>query len=327
MARLKKIEILRNDLLEHPSVRAWRELEPRRVEPEQIEVLKGEKKSSVFRLAGVGPGNSAVIAKRCRQAIADVERAIYEDVLPDLPVTTPRYYGAVEEHDDAFSWLFLEDAGGENFSRRSDLHRSLAAEWFGAMHTAASGLAAAARLPDRGPAHYLGHLQAARGNILRHFDNPALDAEDRDLLQKFVSSLDLVECDWSRVEALCREMPRTLVHGDIAGKNAHVRRDAGEPILIPYDWEMAGWGVPAVDLLYTDLDVYAAVVADAWPGTDARILQDWLHVGNLLRGALAPISWQSPLLRYEWAHREMAGMKVFYPMLRDAIRATGIDGH
>jgi hypothetical protein len=113
MARLKKIEILRNDLLEHPSVRAWSELGPRRVEPEQIEVLKGEKKSSVFRLAGVGPGNSAVIAKRCRQAIADVERAIYEDVLPDLPVTTPRYYGAVEEHDDAFSWLFLEDAAGD----------------------------------------------------------------------------------------------------------------------------------------------------------------------------------------------------------------------
>jgi hypothetical protein len=324
MPRLKKTEILRTDLLEQPCVRAWRELGPRRVEPEQIEVLKGEKKSSVYRLLGVGPGNSAVIAKQCKRRIAGVERAIYEEVLTELPVTTPRYYGSVDGEDERYCWLFLEDAGGEMFSWENDRHQVLATRWLGTMHTCAADVAAAAELPDRGPGHYLDHLRRARENILRYFDNPALDAGDRELLEEILSRLDSAESNWSEVEALCEEMPRTLVHGDIRGANARVRRDSGEAILIPFDWEMAGWGVPPVDLRYADVDVYAATVGGVWPRADVQTLKAWVNVGNLLRGSIAPISWRSSLLAYEWAHREMNAIRAYYAVLCDSIRDAGL---
>src|SRR5438094_1019393 len=145
-------------LREHPAVQAWRELQPRRVEPESIETLQHRNKSAIYRLEGVGPGGSAVIAKRCRQVTALVERAIYEDILPHLPIPSLHYYGFVEE-EGPFCWLFLEDAGGEKYSPSIREHCVLAGRWLGRMHTSAARIAAAARLPDRGPSHYLEPLR------------------------------------------------------------------------------------------------------------------------------------------------------------------------
>lgn len=323
MAKQKTIEILQTDLLEHPAVKAWAELRPERVEPEQIGVLKREKKSFVYRLDGVGRGDSAVIAKRCWQANAVVERTIYERILPHLPVTTLHYYGCVEEEDGQYCWLFLEDASGENFSPHIEQHRVLAAEWLGTMHTSASDVAAATQLPDRGPHHYLDHLQLARDNILQNFANPVLEAEDRQLLNEILSLFDLTESNWSQVEMFCEGMPRTLVHGDFAGRNVRVRPSPGGMALMAYDWETAGWGVPAADLLHTDITVYWSVVRDYWPGMDLQTLQHWVNVGSLLRGSIAPISWQSYFLAYEWAHEEMRAMRIYQTKLCDAIRATG----
>src|SRR5882724_10900500 len=50
--------------LEHPAIRAWNELYPERMEPQKIETLKKKaKRSAVYRLEGLGPQGSAVIAK------------------------------------------------------------------------------------------------------------------------------------------------------------------------------------------------------------------------------------------------------------------------
>src|SRR5947208_11232788 len=104
------------DGLEHPAARAWRELRPGRDTPGRIETLHGRQskawKRTVYRLAGVGPAGSAVIAKRCLAAQAAPERTLYEEVLPHLPVPVLRYYGFLGEPDGHFCWLFLEDAGG-----------------------------------------------------------------------------------------------------------------------------------------------------------------------------------------------------------------------
>ena len=57
---------LQTNLLEHPAVNAWRELRPENIKPGQIEILKERKNRAVYRLVGVGPDNSAIIAKRAQ---------------------------------------------------------------------------------------------------------------------------------------------------------------------------------------------------------------------------------------------------------------------
>jgi hypothetical protein len=79
------------NLLEFPAIKAWRELRPEPVQPEKIEILSGRKETArkrAYRLAGVGPEGSAVIAKWRRRAKALIEHAVYEEVLRYLPIPT-----------------------------------------------------------------------------------------------------------------------------------------------------------------------------------------------------------------------------------------------
>src|SRR5213079_290622 len=91
---------------EHPAVQAWSRLHPGRVSPGTIETLKRNKKSAIYRLRGVGPKGSAVIAKRCLTATALTERILYQDILPCLPVPSLRYFGFLEDQEAQFCWLF-----------------------------------------------------------------------------------------------------------------------------------------------------------------------------------------------------------------------------
>src|SRR5207245_2602292 len=92
----KRVVEIQTDLLEHPAVKAWSARQPARVEPESIHVLREGRHTGldVYRLTGVGPGGSTVIAKRC--PTASIERTVYEEVIPHLPITVPRYYGSRE---------------------------------------------------------------------------------------------------------------------------------------------------------------------------------------------------------------------------------------
>ena len=139
----RAFEIIRDRVREHPAVKAWRELQPAWVGPESIHVLQEGRKSAIYGLTGVGSGGSAVIAKRCRAAAAAVERTVYAEVLPRLPVTSPRYYGSVQD-DRGSCWLFLEDVGGERYATSNEEHCSLAGRWLGLMHTSTTILADAA---------------------------------------------------------------------------------------------------------------------------------------------------------------------------------------
>ena len=228
---------------EHPAVEAWRKLQPASAGPESIHVLRERMSSATYRLIGVVPGGSTVIAKRCRAAWASVERRVYAEVLPHLPVTSPRYYGSVEGADGR-CWLFLEDVGDERYVTSDEEQCALAGRWLGRMHTSttlrADAAAAAARLPDGGPDRYLQHLRSAREQILRNISNPALTAEDIALLRTAVSQQDLLEGRWGWLVEPCLRAPSTLVHGDFRPKNAYVRRDHGGARLFPIDWETAG---------------------------------------------------------------------------------------
>jgi hypothetical protein len=297
----------------HPAARAWQELQPGRVESESIETLKETEKSVVYRLKGVGPGGSAVIAKRCRTTTASIERTVYEDILPHLPITALHYYGCTQQ-DGEFCWLFLEDAGEQRYSPYSKEHCALVGRWLGLLHTSAARLAAAARLPDRGPGHYLEHLRSARHTILRYLTNPALSGDDVTVLHAIVAQCDFLESRWSQVETCCAGIPLTLVHGDFRPKNVHVRRDHGGSALFPIDWETAGWGVPAPDLAHVDLTVYWTVVRESWPTVDLQALQQLATLGKVFR-RLAAMNWQSMSL-------EMASMRIYHAELSDAIQAV-----
>src|SRR5262249_28376968 len=200
------------DPREHPAVRAWAGLHPGPVEATGVEKLQKKGKGQVYRLAGVGPGGTAVIAKRSSPERIRGERTVYETVLPDLRVPTVRYLGAVEEPGGTGAWLFLEDAGAEAYSPLCEGHRILAGRWLGLLHTSAARLAAAARLPDRGPGYYLGHLRSARATILGNLTNPALSAADVAVLEAVVRQGDTAAAHWGQGEKLCARTPRTLVH-------------------------------------------------------------------------------------------------------------------
>src|SRR5439155_665542 len=91
-------EVLPANLAEHRAVKAWSRLEPERIEPETIDILRlTRKKSAVYRMNGVGPTGAAVIAKRCRTTTASVERLIYETVLSQLSLPVLNFYGFVPE--------------------------------------------------------------------------------------------------------------------------------------------------------------------------------------------------------------------------------------
>src|SRR4030095_8907099 len=140
-------------------------------------------KSAVYRLSGVGPDRSAIIAKRCPAATATVERAIYDEFLANLPLPALRCYGLGAEPTGDFGWLFLEDAGKHAYSPDNGEHRTLAGRWLGTVHRARLSAELRARLPDRGPGHYLQLLRSARAAVLEHVDNPVLSADERALLR------------------------------------------------------------------------------------------------------------------------------------------------
>ena len=316
-----------SELFAHPAVVAWRRLWPELV-PESVEELRERPSSAIYALGGLGPRGSAVIAKRSRAPKAMIERTIYQEVLPYLPVSVPRFYGMTESAD-GFCWLFTEDVGEDRFSPASATQRTLAAQWLGRLHSAAARLDAAARLPDRGPAHYLDHLRHGRETICRSLDNPAMSAEDRRILKAVSAQCDAVERAWGGIERLCAGVPRTLVHGDFRSKNVRLRVVGADTTLFAFDWEMAGWGVPAPDLVVSpgeglveqvDLATYASVAHDYWPRADAAALEELVVVGAVFR-RLAAIGWESHSLSRESPPWAVANMRVY----RDELRVLAPD--
>jgi thiamine kinase-like enzyme len=251
------------DCAEHPAVTAWGEFSGCTRVPDRIDVLRLGHKSTTYRLFGVGPSGTSIIVQRSRAWKAAIERIVYEEILPHLPLTAPRFYGLTPDSAEHV-WMFLEDVGDQRYGESDPVHRSLAGRWVGLMHSTASTLPAARSLPDTGPQRYLNYLQTARGTIRANLDNPELPAEDADHLRRIAADLEALESDWADIERACGDMPVSLAHGDFRPKNALVRERRDGLGLFPIDWETAGWGVPAADLTRIDLPAYASVVQTSW---------------------------------------------------------------
>jgi len=323
------------EVAQHPAAIAWGETGVGRASPRTVVLVENgpgrSRKSAVYRLEGVGEDGANVMAKRCRRTDADIERTIYEQVLPNLPLSSPRFFGLAAGEDETSCWLFIEDVGNEAYSPRYSTHRTIAGQWLGALHASAMSLPPDIPLPERGSAHYLQHLRSARGTIRENLGNPALDRWQRRQLRGIISKCDLVELEWDRTEQFCRGIPTTLVHGDFIGKNVRVRSRGGDIEILPFDWEVAGRGMPAIDLAQAafsstgflanpDLEAYWAAVHRTGLGFEA--VQRLGVYGTIFR-CLAALHWESRSLAYPSVEWPVKNMALYEAELMEAARAAG----
>ena len=323
-------------LMSHPAVQAWRQVFPGS-QPDRIAPLRvSARKSTVYRLEGAGPAGVAVIAKRSRTAGARIERTVYEEILPSLKVPSLRYYGFLEEPGGTFCWTFLEEASGAQYSSLLGVNREQAARWLGMLHTSAAEVAAAARLPDAGPKRYQEFARAAREAIPRQFGNPVLTADDVEYLENVLLGVAELEARWGDIDELCSSAPATLVHGDFNGKNIRLGSAGGGSIFLVFDWEEAGWGVPAIDLAQQavpasnlsaspDISTYCASVQQRWPNVSSAALRQLAYCGSVFR-TLAALHWEAPGLGTEWASMSLANIRLYEAERAHALSRIGWDG-
>jgi ATP-binding cassette subfamily B protein len=317
----------RANLMRHPAVHAWCQLYPH-AEPIGITPLRvRRKKNQVYRLEGAGRARAGVIAKRCPKAVATVERTAYEEILPGATVPSLHYYGSLEEPDGEYCWLFMEEATGADYSNLLVEHRAHAARWLGLLHISAAEADAKGQLPDAGPIRYLGLVRAIREIMRRHLDNPVLSPDDVSFIEGIQARLDDLAVHWHWVEELCDGVPKTLVHGDFNGKNMRLRSANGDTSVVVFDWEHAGWGVPAVDLAQLtvparrlsanpDLPTYWSTAREQWPQVSLETLRRLAYCGTVFR-TLSALSWDAQNLSNDWAHAFVGGMQLY---------ATELDG-
>ncbi len=265
------------------AVSAWATVRPASTRASRgaaVELKRGGD-SLVYRLVGVGPRGTDVIAKRTRRAPIELEHGLYVDLLPHLPVDTVHCYGMARDHDEARAWLFLEDAGEIACSPERPEHRRLAARWLAAMHAAAASGPLPTTLPMRDAAYHRGLLERSRSTIAEVLGDRAFTSEQRTSLRAVLRRCDLLLDRWSDVERLCEGMPATLVHGDLVAKNVRVRGAPNGQSLVPFDWENAGWGPPGVDLSWIDVDEYARAVSGTWPALERSDIVTVAHMGRI----------------------------------------------
>jgi Phosphotransferase enzyme family len=315
--------VLLDRLGDHPAVRAWRAIASG-ADPTSVEVLKPEKRrSSVFRLNGVGPAGAPVIAKRRQRGELDLERRLYAEVLPSLSLPGLQMFGSVETDDDR-SWLFIEDAGEVWYSPREPRHLALAARWLADLHMRSSD--SLTLLPETGPDYFRSVLDDGLDGVRTGLDHSDLSPPDRAVLRSIASQLELVRERWEDVDAACRAGPQGIVHGDFVPKNVRVRGGHDGPELVAFDWETAGVASPAADvgLLPEDGDAlryYHALVSAAWPALSWEDLQRLAQTGRLLR-LLNCVHWEARSFQYQWIEHTMRRMRAYERSLGEAVDSS-----
>jgi hypothetical protein len=93
--------------------------------------------------------------------------------------------------------------------------------------------------------------------------------------------------------------------------------------LLAFDWESAGYGMPATDLNEIDLDCYFAAISGSWQILDREKLAELQRIGSLFR-VLDCIQWAAASLSGEWIDKTMENQMPYYDAwLADSIKALG----
>jgi hypothetical protein len=314
--------ILGRDALTAQAVEAWLELGLGGM-PTEVTVLKeAHRKSTVLRLHDAVSSGSAVIAKYCPFGVASVERAIYEHVLPALPVSALRLFGASEEAEGR-AWLFLEDAGDVVWVPDLAEHRRLATEWLAAAHLAATVMVDRVELPLRAGDYYRGMLHGAQATLGQALGNDAIDSDGRALLARILGRCARLDADWGLVESLLRRLPATLTLPGFGKKNVRVRSEPTGDTILPLDFESAGWGPPAADLRNVDVPAYARAVGSAFQ-VDERDVETLAVLGDGL-AAFKSIPGEAPALLSPWPKYVLRKLSHYDASLESALEAAGLE--
>jgi thiamine kinase-like enzyme len=325
MAEKEPIARLFSEIDQHPAALAWKQLSSAST-PEVIEVLQKQRKSEIYRLLAGTPGEEPIIAKRCVTPTGKLEKVIYEEILPLLPVSRLHYYGSFQEND-SYMWLFLADAGKTLFSAEDQSHRVLGAYWLGTLHRFAQQTRVAELLPERGIEHYLELMHRAREIIVKNLTNPMMTPAYIDILKKVLNQLDTLESTWSNILKVCEDIPWTLAHGDFRPKNVHIKQTPTGDAFYALDWEMAGWGNPLVDLApsrgfsadpQVDLSIYISIMQETWAHLDESALRYFVQVGGIFR-RLAAIYWSGLEMSPHWVEGPVRDMDTFHKELSHAM--------
>jgi hypothetical protein len=254
-----------SDAISATAARLWNELGPEPSRVTRIDVLKPpHRKSAVFRLVGGGPDGQAVIAKRAQRSTIATEQCVYANVLSHLPVSSVRLFCTAEDPHAEFGWLFLEDAGDLAWSPELEAHQDLAAEWLGRVHVGAAALAEAACLPTPGADYYRRLVIDAAETLDASLTRESLVDADRSLIRSLAEQCVALTAHWVVVETVLAGLPPTLCLPGFSAKNVRVRHAPAGLELLPYDFENAFYGPPAIELQEIAASAYWRIVGESW---------------------------------------------------------------
>ena len=313
--------------LEHPAAIAWMTCRPGEASPQAIEVLKTpsgrypNQKSRVYRLTGAFSCGSPIYAKLTRAESVRVERMVYEVILPRLEVSRIRCLGTLEAEDEK-SWIFLEQALGALYEEENKRHRRLATKWLAKVHTETSSMDFSHELPAHSAARYWHCLPESLVRIEPNLDNPALTSREVKTLSRILELWAIIERKWPELEQACADMPVCLAHGDFVKKNVRIHQEQGGEAVYAMDWDISGWGVPAVDIERMDLYTYEKSVRRHWPHLGLTGVRRMANIGVILRN-LGLIHATSVGLVYDWVERTMNEMAIYETCLAEAVHREG----
>jgi Ser/Thr protein kinase RdoA (MazF antagonist) len=248
-----------------------------------------------------------VVAKCASKDTISVEHRVLT-WLEAAPFPTVLACGTTDARQTGRAWLVSEYAGGEPYDRRSPTHRRLAGDWMGELHLWCASVVKP-DLPSRDSTYHQNVVDEACATLADALhEGCGLTAEHR----ATVGALEEIGRDvldrWSELHALLRDIPQTLVHSGIAGKNVRVVQGAGTPAVLAFDWEQAGWGCPVADMSMVDLNSYRKRARQGGVDLpDSALVQ---AVGELL-WCFAAIPGERPNLLGSWPHRAVGKLEAY----------------
>ncbi|MGY1737100.1 phosphotransferase [Geodermatophilus sp. SYSU D00684] len=295
--------------------------------PTSVVPLQEERRRSVYLLVGGAPDGRDVVAKRCPRSEAEREQIVYATLTSHRPGLSVELYGVADADTDR-TWLFLQAAAGRQFRLGDRRDRAVAGRWLGELHVACADLPGGPSLRDRGPDHFREYLDVVPQRATLASANPELDAGDRRDVARTVEVCARVRSQWDEVSAFCATMPPTFVFGDFKDDNVRVVDGAGGPTLIGFDWNEAGWGVPALDVLTFEahrtaplLSEYLPIVSARWPEMTAERIRLLGVVGEIFRCG-ASMRWELQRLEWPWTQTAMARLRYHNDWMDRCIQAV-----
>lgn len=171
----------------------------------------------------------------------DKELRIYAELLAEADVPVPAYYGSGRDPVTGRHELYLEhvDDWSLKYQDLEQWYRAAAAlaDFHAAFAVRAEDLRACDALPALDERYYAGVAARAREQLSRH--TPSL-----------VDPLDEVLRTYGEVIEVLTEAPPTLVNADLSPRNVIADRSRTPPRVVFVDWESAGRGCGALDIVH-----------------------------------------------------------------------------